>query len=178
MAITDLIFLDNNSDFIPNLSRLSREEKRFYLNLSAITVFKQSPTGPMPVSVNGENELPFTTKSRQDVLKLATFYSVAVGQGSCYSRGLFGPLPVLNSDFRCLLFANTVKDPEQMDPRMDGCVYLITCFFYHSTLESVISRKREWIEQLFQNYFQSRVHIDEVIRDLSLLKKSIICFLW
>ncbi|MHA2296981.1 MAG: hypothetical protein ACXAEU_13930 [Candidatus Hodarchaeales archaeon] len=178
MPAIDFSFPDITNE-IPNLSSraLSKAERRFYLNQSAITIFKQSPMGPVPVSIEGEKFL-FTLDNNQDILKLATFYSVAVGQGNCYSKGLFGPLPVLNSEFRCLLFANMVKDPEQKDPRANEQTYLVTCFFYHSALEQRISKKREWVEQIFLNFFQARNQIDDVMKDLSLLKKSILCFLW
>ncbi|MHA2296297.1 MAG: hypothetical protein ACXADA_09760 [Candidatus Hodarchaeales archaeon] len=175
MAAIDLSFINDNS-LLSIQQDMTSEEKHRYLNLSSMAVFMQSPTGPVPVYENGEKpQLP--TKSEQDMLKLGIFYSVAVGQGNCHSRGLFGPLPVLDSKFRCLLFANNVKDPEQKDPRMNGKSYLVTCFFYHMALDSNISKKREILEQIFLNYFQSHGYVDEVIDNLIHLKKNLTCFL-
>jgi len=100
MTAIDLSFHNSNDPLTYFSDSLAVGEKRFYLNLSSLVTFKQSLIGPVPLLANGESRLPFLTKYSEDIIKLGTFYSVAIGQGSCYSQGLFGPLPVLSSEYR------------------------------------------------------------------------------
>ncbi|MFW9995751.1 MAG: hypothetical protein ACFFD4_27175 [Candidatus Odinarchaeota archaeon] len=147
-------------------------QRAFHASTSALTIFKQSQSGPTPLP-GGDMKLPFAAKQAEVLIKLGMFYELAVGQGTCYSTGLFGPLPALGSDFHCLIYATTALDSEQMDPRMKGWSYLVACFFYHSELEPRIMERRALLEQLFSDFFGSRQHVEEIANDTSKLKKHL-----
>ena len=128
-------------------------EVSFQLHESTLTFFKQTATGP---EVMGDDYLPFVTENPDaysDLYKIGSFYCVAVGQGMYYNTGLFGPLPVLGSKYRAMVFSTTVKDNKTFDSRMKGWNYLVACFFFHESMLPVIHEKRELIEDIFESFF-------------------------
>ncbi|MFW9992085.1 MAG: hypothetical protein ACFFD4_08475 [Candidatus Odinarchaeota archaeon] len=132
-------------------SGFSGETINFLAFQSSLTLFKQSKMGPVAI---GDVHLPFGTgDSEADLHKLGSFYSVAVGQGSFYNTGCFGPLPALGSEFNCLIYSVKVKDTNTFDPRMDGWNYIFACFFYRESLNSLLNQKRKQIEGIFDEFF-------------------------
>jgi len=77
---------------------------------STLTVFKQTSAGLEPF---GDLLLPCESENQFDLFKLASYYILAVGQGDCYNTGVFGPLPVLGKNLRCLILTAVVKDSNQ-----------------------------------------------------------------
>jgi hypothetical protein len=147
------------------------------LNLSdsTLTIFKQTAAGP---SIMGDNALPFITEDPdpyRDLYRIGSFYCVAIGQGSHYNTGLFGPLPVLGSKYKAMVYSATVKDKETFDPRMKGWNYLIACFFFHESLMPVIHRKKEAIESLFENFFEKNKKLTKITnKSIYKLKEAIV----
>ncbi|MFW9997249.1 MAG: hypothetical protein ACFFD4_34715 [Candidatus Odinarchaeota archaeon] len=154
------------SDFSDNV--LHAKRSTCHTHLSTLTIFYQSKLGP---AIMGDKHLPFVTKNcESDLQKLGSFFSVAIGQGSYYNTGCFGPLPALGSDYNCLIYSIIVKDDASFDSRMQGWNYILACFFYHKSLDQIINEKKISIEAFFCNYFQKNDNIGcftpEKIKDL------------
>ncbi|MHA2298167.1 MAG: hypothetical protein ACXAEU_02780 [Candidatus Hodarchaeales archaeon] len=111
------------------------------LDSCKLIVFKQTLVG---IESIGKNlSLPFpSNRPRSDIEKLASFFSIALGQGDSYNQGLYGPLPALNSAYEALIFAKLVPDKEKFDPRMKGLNYVFFCFFYPKMMEFLINSRR------------------------------------
>ncbi|MHA2296410.1 MAG: hypothetical protein ACXAEU_14985 [Candidatus Hodarchaeales archaeon] len=152
---------------------LNSGQRTFYANTTALIVIRQTLSGPAPLP-SGDKKLPFATEKTEEVMtKLGMFYQIAVGQGDCYAEGMYGPLPALDSEYHCLIYASTAVDPQQKDPRMKGWTYLITCFFYHSALEPRMMERRGLLEQLFADFYNARQHVEKIVTDIPKLKKRI-----
>jgi len=127
---------------------------------STVTIFYQTRQGP---TIIGDDCLPFATKDhRAGLQKLGSFFSVAIGQGSYYNTGCYGPLPALGSDFNCLVHSAIIKDESEFDPRMKGWNYIMICFFFHKSLDGVIAENKSTIE----DYLETRV-ANAHVRDLT-----------
>lgn len=151
-----------------------RRKKKFSMNhdLSALTslcIIKQTELGP---SVVGDT-VPSSVVNKHDMIKLGCYYSAAIGQGAFYHCGLYGPLPVLGSRFRCLIFSTLIVDEKQPDKRMKGKNYLLACFFYHEKLDEIASGKRQELERSLIEYFHDKETIDSVISCHEELKERI-----
>ncbi|MHA2295916.1 MAG: hypothetical protein ACXAEU_26600 [Candidatus Hodarchaeales archaeon] len=147
---------------------------------STLTIFHQNKLGPSILS-GSDKRLPFNSKNDEnDLQKLGNFFSVAIGQGSCYNTGCFGPLPVLSSEYNCLVYSVIVKDKTCFDPRMMGWNYLLICFFYHKSLDRNItdSFSRIKIENYLENYLKENNDIRNFTPEkIGELKKKMIYFL-
>jgi len=150
-------------------------DESYQIHESTLTFFKQSASGP---SIMGDNYLPFSSEGpdpESDLHKIGSFFSVAIGQGSHYNTGIFGPLPVIGSKYRAIAFSTIVKDNKTFDERMKGWNYIIACFFFHEDLIPLINRKRDEIEEVFENFFYEYQEL-KVIRDRNIqdLKRDIL----
>ena len=141
----------------PDVNSLADQLEDFLISHeSTLTFFKQSASGP---EVMGDNYLPFVTEDPdpyRELYRIGSFYCVAIGQGSYYHAGLFGPLPVLGSEYRAIVFSTLVEDDQTFDQRMKGWNYLISCFFFHESLLPRVHQKRDEIEALFEFFFHKR----------------------
>ncbi|MHA2295209.1 MAG: hypothetical protein ACXAEU_22630 [Candidatus Hodarchaeales archaeon] len=143
----------------------------FYSKMTALTLFKQTRLGPSPF---GDLELPYNTSNDNfDLYKLGSFYTMAIGQGMHYNTGLFGPLPVLGTNYRCLVHAATVNDPHQQDKRMKGKNYLITCFFYHKELETAVQHNRNRLTEAIDGFYKRYGNLEELEKNWNLLKITV-----
>jgi len=124
-------------------------------SLSTVTVFRQSKSGP---EVMGDGYLPFDHKP-SDLYRIGSFFSVAIGQGSHYNTGLYGPLPVLGSGFNSIVYTTKIKDDEKFDPRMKGWNYLLVCFIYDRSLDNMILENRGQIESYLDSFFAKNNHL-------------------
>ena len=105
----------------PDVNTLADQLEDFLVSHeSTLTFFKQSASGP---EVMGDNYLPFVTEDPdpyRELYRIGSFYCVAIGQGSYYHAGLFGPLPVLGSEYRAIVYSALVEDDQTFDQRMKG----------------------------------------------------------
>ncbi len=142
---------------------------------STLTIFKQSEYGPTGL---GDDYLPFVSEDsnpESTLYRIASYFGVAIGQGSYYHTGLFGPLPVIGSNYNAIIFTAIVKDDKTFDERMKGWNYLMGCFFFHKSLLPIINDKRELIEVLFESFFDKHNHLNKVTdRAIKGLKKVIL----
>jgi len=151
---------------------LSKE--RDLATLTSLCIIKQSELGP---SVIGDT-VPSSIIAKSDMIKLGCYYSAAIGQGAFYHCGLYGPLPVLGSHFRCLIFSTMIVDENQQDKRMKGKNYVLACFFYHEKLDRIAACKRQDLERALVKYFSDKETIERVISCQEELKSLIKAFLF
>ncbi|MFW9995655.1 MAG: hypothetical protein ACFFD4_26690 [Candidatus Odinarchaeota archaeon] len=164
-------FQRSKSSIIAANDDLAAGHNLFYSKLTSLTLFRQDKLGPMPF---GDLELPCGPDRREvDLLKLGAFYTMAVGQGLHYNTGLYGPLPVLDTNFRCLIFATKVADKKQYDYRMKGKNYVITCFFYHKELEAAVQHNRTSLDRAIRRFFECYGNVDELEENWKLLKITV-----
>ncbi|MHA2111581.1 MAG: hypothetical protein ACXADW_08245 [Candidatus Hodarchaeales archaeon] len=151
------------------------EVDSYQIHDSTLTIFKQSECGPTGM---GDDYLPFVSEDsdpESTLYRIASYFGVAIGQGSYYHTGLFGPLPVIGSNYQAMIFTAIVKDNKTFDERMKGWNYLMACFFFHKSLLSVINEKRELIEVLIESFFDKHNHLNTITdRAIQGLKKVIL----
>ena len=138
------------------------EVDSYQVHDSTLTIFKQSELGPTGM---GDDYLPFVSEDsnpESTLYRIASYFGVAIGQGSYYHTGLFGPLPVIGSNYNAIIFTAIVKDNKTFDERMKGWNYLMGCFFFHKSLIPVINQKRELIEVLFESFFDKHNHLKTI----------------
>lgn len=154
------------------------EVDSYQVHDSTLTIFKQSELGPTGM---GDDYLPFVSEDsnpESTLYRIASYFGVAIGQGSYYHTGLFGPLPLIGSDYQAIVFSAIVKDNKIFDERMKGWNYLMACFLFHKSLLSAINQKRELIEVLFESFFDKHSHLntitDKAIKGLKRVILSVI----
>ncbi|MHA2296375.1 MAG: hypothetical protein ACXAEU_23720 [Candidatus Hodarchaeales archaeon] len=141
----------------------------FYTKLTALCIIKQSRLGPVAYG----DIIPSVGLDIDDLNSLSCYYSLAVGQGNHYKEGLYGPLPVLGTEFRSLLYAVTVIDENQEDQRMGNKHYLVMCFFYHKQLEEAVNKSRMGLTRTFDKFFINNASIEQVENNWEVLKMLI-----
>jgi len=142
-----------------------------YNDLKGLIMIKLTGMGP---AVIHEQDIPFIQSAEKELSGLATYYNIALGQGRHYNQGLYGgPLPVMATDYRSLVYAVMVNDKEQTDKRLDGQNYVLLCFLYHEKLERVIYKSRDIIERIFEDYFSCNNELGQLEQDLDEIKKMI-----
>ncbi|MHA2296689.1 MAG: hypothetical protein ACXAEU_11315 [Candidatus Hodarchaeales archaeon] len=125
-----------------------------------ILAFKLSMKGPS--CFYAERDLDFLPNGNYDIYKLISFISVGVGQGDSYNEGIYGPLPVLATNWRMLVFAKQVPDPEYVDVRMKGMNYVMLCFLYERRLDRHVAARRLEMEPRVVNFMDSVRKVQEI----------------
>lgn len=118
------------------------------------------------------NELP--EERDRFFLKIGTFFLAAIGQGQARATGLY-ELPVAEfTDYRALVYAFNVQNPENPDPRADGIDYCLLAVFFPRSLELVFS-DRESLRHRFEHAFSDILHVDDLRKDfLQRIKRRIL----
>ncbi|MHA2298824.1 MAG: hypothetical protein ACXADA_22545 [Candidatus Hodarchaeales archaeon] len=147
----------------------AEDHATFYNDLTSLILIKLTDLGP----VIHDHDIHFIQSDENDLTGLATYYSIALGQGQHYNQGLFGPLPFLATDYHSLVYAILVNDTEQSDERFKGQNYILLCFLYHKKLERIVNKCREEIEEIFELYFSSNNDLSQVEHDLENIKAMI-----
>ncbi|MFW9992445.1 MAG: hypothetical protein ACFFD4_10390 [Candidatus Odinarchaeota archaeon] len=137
-----------------------------YNDLTGLIMIKVTGMGP----VVHDYDIPFIQSAEKELSGLATYYNIALGQGRYYNQGLFGPLPVLATDYRSLVYAVMVNDSEQTDERFNGQNYVLLCFLYHEKLDQAVYKCRDEIEDIFVHYFSCNKELSQVEQDLENIK--------
>ncbi len=114
---------------------------------------------------------------------ISSIFYLAIGQGSAYHQGLYGPFPVMEKRMRALVYACFFKDPDMHDPRLNHQnYYLISLifpqkmsplFYNQQQLTSIFDEfhgKIEDINQITQSKFQQ---LKKHILDISVPKELI-----
>ncbi|MFW9995002.1 MAG: hypothetical protein ACFFD4_23375 [Candidatus Odinarchaeota archaeon] len=125
-----------------------------------LLAFKQTFNGPS--CFYAERDLDFLPNGNHDIYKLGSFVSVGIGQGDSYNEGVFGPLPVLGTNWRMLVIAMQLPDPEFVDVRAKGMNYVMFCFLYEVELERLMVEQRLDIESRISQFMNSLVKVQSI----------------
>ncbi|MFW9914765.1 MAG: PAS domain S-box protein [Candidatus Thorarchaeota archaeon] len=125
------------------------------------------------------DELPFVPHEVPEerdrfFLKIGTFFLTAIGMGQARATGLY-ELPVAEfADYRALVYAFTVQNPDNPDPREEGIDYCLLAVFFPQSLELVFS-DRESLRQRFEQAFSDVKHVSDLGKDfLQRIKRRIL----
>ncbi|MHA2499811.1 MAG: PAS domain S-box protein [Candidatus Hodarchaeales archaeon] len=107
-------------------------------------------------------------------MKIGTFFLTAIGQGQARATGLY-ELPVAEfADYRALVYAFNVQNPENPDPRAEGIDYCLLAVFFPRSLELVFS-DRESLRQRFEQAFSDVLNVNDLGKDfLQRIKRRIL----
>ena len=101
---------------------------------------------PLLFDHNSENDKDFLTKT-------ALFYLTAVGGGSSYSCGAFGPLPIYETDnYLSIVYTTFLKNPDSLDKRSKGRDYFMYIVIFPKFLEKLFS-ERKILKSTFSTIF-------------------------
>ncbi|MFW9917004.1 MAG: tetratricopeptide repeat protein [Candidatus Thorarchaeota archaeon] len=111
--------------------------------------------GPKGPEVFKAEQTPFSeTETSSLFIKSAVFISTALGQGSVYHKGLFGPFPLPN-DYSCLVYASLLPDATIQDKRWEGMTYALVCLGYPKRFDNLFVDRdstagifEEWTEKI------------------------------
>ena len=160
--------------FFPKTIWLMGGMKRLILNLEAtptpdltiptrldpsmiwFAVYKLGTTGSEVVSAQ---EGDIQVKNSLDLLswhlKAGLVFLTALGQGSEYHIGLFGPFPVpASKEHSALVYATILPDAQADDPRMPGRSYTVVGLFYPRTLE-ILFPERDFISDVLAKFLDN-----------------------
>lgn len=133
---------------------------------TSLVIFKHTNRGAEPFG-----DLECFDDNRTALIKLGSYYMVSIGQGDRYHQGLFGPLPVLDYNLSCIVYALTVQDENQEDIRLSGKNYILTCFFYSLELCNEVNRNRNKIAQRIELFFSKNSCMSDIENNWPALKK-------
>jgi hypothetical protein len=98
------------------------------------------------------------------MIKFGIYLFTTIGQGLEHSTGLYGPLPVPDSDYLSIVYALELPDSKQNDSRETGTRYSILSIFFPSFLEFIFTDRRR-IRSSIKNHFDQ-------INDLSTITNA------
>lgn len=126
-------------------------------------VWKMGPQGPEVVDSEVPDALIPRSKQEMAGLLMGTVFISVLGQGDMYHEGLFGPLPVPlpDSEVRCLLVSKVLRDSSQEDHRLAGRNYVLVGLVYPNSAEV----ERSIIQRLVTDWFND-------LTDLALYRKD------
>lgn len=88
--------------------------------------------------------------SKQNLLKMGSFFYLAIGLGNERNLGLF-ELPVPGySEYTAIVYSTEVKDESYMDQRSLGLNYLLLSFVFPKNKKSILPHSTQ-IEKIFEN---------------------------
>ena len=120
---------------------------------TAIIHFESHSRGPV---LKFFDPLLFDHKSENDknfLIKTALFYLTAVGGGSSYSCGAFGPLPIYETDnYLSIVYTTFLKNPDSLDKRSKGRDYFMYIVIFPKFLEKLFS-ERKILKSTFSTIF-------------------------
>ncbi|MHA1449276.1 MAG: tetratricopeptide repeat protein [Candidatus Hodarchaeales archaeon] len=136
------------------------------------TIFKYD-VGQGTVVVATE-KLPFHDSDKVLYL-IGSFYTLAIGQGNRHHQGLFGPLPLGDyNDYLSLIYARTVKDGTQNDPRMNGMSYCLFCLIYPVRF-SKLFYDRSFLSSVIEQSILTIEDVTDISSKYIVSFKNIIC---
>ena len=97
-------------------------------------------------SVNSKDLSPVTVSS------LGVILSIAIGQGQNLFRGLYGPLPIQDTDSLVICYTTLLKDDKQPDKRLQGQNFVIFAFIYPKEVERLILYDKRKLSSNFSKF--------------------------
>jgi putative methionine-R-sulfoxide reductase with GAF domain len=111
---------------------------------------------------------------QQLTVKIGVYLMTAIGQGRNYQLGFYGPLPVPDSDFNCLVYSLELIDHTQTDPRAKGMRYCMLVLLFPRVLENFLGDRRR-IRSFCNEFFRNIKNISDInYEKLENLRYSII----
>ncbi|MHA1990769.1 MAG: GAF domain-containing protein [Candidatus Hodarchaeales archaeon] len=130
-------------------------------NRIGITIYTLGELGPELYLLY--NEMIFENYEEL-MIKFGIYLFTTIGQGLEHSTGLYGPLPVPDSDYLSIVYALELPDSKQNDSRETGTRYSILSIFFPSFLEFIFTDRRR-IRSSIKNHFDQ-------INDLSTITNA------
>lgn len=140
--------LENVITFVQSLQEpLSLDPSQVFM--FAIRFGKKGP------EVFKAEQTPFSEMEASSLfIKSAVFISTALGQGTIYHEGLYGPFPLPN-DYSCLVYAKLLPDATILDKRREGIAYTLVCLGYPKRFDNLFVDRdstagifRSWTEKI------------------------------
>lgn len=136
--------------------------------------FKMTPIGPNCIS---QTDFP---KDEMLLVKMAVFYSTTLGQGKSEHNGMFGPLPIPDSEdtkyagLESLVYSFNKADKNHHDPRAKGINF---CFIVVSVAKDLIFQFNNinTLQRFFHSQINDLADVSEITDDfLSKLKRDLL----
>ncbi|MHA1911003.1 MAG: PAS domain-containing protein [Candidatus Kariarchaeaceae archaeon] len=133
-------------------------DKTFDPDETFMVVWKMSELGPEVVK---SESVPLKDEET-DLMRLGIYFSTAIGQGDSYTPGLFGPLPVLDSEvYNALVFSKRITDKNLEDPRFKGENFVLVAIIYPIFYEHLFYNRKE-ISKAFDGLMSSMEDVSDI----------------
>ncbi len=144
--------------YMNKTSEMFLDDKPFDPDETFMVVWKMSGMGPEVVK---SEKVPLEDEET-DLLRLGVYFSTAIGQGDSYTPGLFGPLPVLDSEvYNALIFSKRITDKELEDPRFKGENFVLVAIIYPIFYEHLFYNRKE-INKAFDGLMSSIEDVSDI----------------
>ncbi|MFW9930392.1 MAG: hypothetical protein ACFFD1_13430, partial [Candidatus Thorarchaeota archaeon] len=138
-----------------------------------LIIWKLTDLGSDPIAQYIPKDLILPDLAEVVITMMGQMFTTVLGQGEYYHEGLFGPLPVPvpNSDLRCLLSSKTLKDSSQQDHRIRSNNYTLVGLILSRYNEIDITA----LEEILDSWWSS-IHdlADFSIKNFDFLKSTIL----
>jgi tetratricopeptide (TPR) repeat protein len=135
---------------------MGRKAKKVIFNENAlgIVMWKLTDEGADPIAIHVPKEVIPEEFVEVALLLMGQLYVAVLGQGEFYHEGLFGPLPVPmpNTEFRCLLSSRSIKDSSQTDSRLRRKNYALIGLVYARTIELDVVALNEILSSWWEGF--------------------------
>ncbi len=167
--------------FIEIMQNVTPQKKVRYLQLLdreglkskvfvALTQFNGLPTNmviqkePVPfISSSSDSEIEFYGKS-------SIFWTAAIGQGSYWKSGFFGPLPLLDiEDYQTYAFSFRLKSEQEIDDRLEGESLLLLQFFVPFEATILLTNQPE-IKEFISEWVSQYTSVEDIRERFNILE--------
>ncbi|MFW9996018.1 MAG: PleD family two-component system response regulator [Candidatus Odinarchaeota archaeon] len=142
----------------------------FELSKCPLSIFSASEKGPKLVY---SDTLPWGSKNESILTKAGIFFSAALGQGTSYHQGIFGPLPVADvPDHSAIIYCKILEDKLAEDPRRKTATYTLFCIFYPNESQ-VFFLDRFRLKEIFDDSLKRTMDVTELPGVIPELKNTL-----
>lgn len=128
-------------------------------------IFTLVKHGGMGCEAVFSDKIYFTDDPAQFLLKLGGFAFIGIVQNDAERKGLFGPIPVLDSHtHEMYVFSFSVKDESITDPRKHHQELLLLLIIFERN-DTILSVNRQLIHDLIESYTLQLTKIEELTPD-------------
>jgi len=153
-----------------NKNDLALKKMPALLPATSVVIYKHANSGPVSF---GDIDLFCNTTGEANILEFGSILMVSIGQGDKYHTGLFGPLPVLGTNYQCLVQAINVDGKNRGLYQQKSKNYLLACFFYPVEIKQEVKRKRNELEKEMGRFFRKNRGMKEIEKKWPVLKKEL-----
>jgi tetratricopeptide (TPR) repeat protein len=117
------------------------------LDSTSLLMYHFTSEGPeILYSVNSRELNPVAISS------LGVVLSIVIGQGQSLFKGLYGPIPIQNTNSLAICYTTFLKDENQSDKRLHGQNFIIFAFIYPKEVERLILYDKRKLTDTFARY--------------------------